>query len=363
MIDTLGSLFFTGIKGTTLSDEEVKFIRDEKIGGVVLFAPNYESPAQLCELVNSIQALRDEYPLFVSVDQEGGRVWRFKDGFTVFPSMLSVAKQGSPKLCYDIHKIIAEELKTCGINVNWSPCCDVLRDNTTQAIGDRAFSKSPEEVSKFVSASIRGMETNGVLSCAKHFPGHGNTTKDSHKDLPILKTPLSELEEVDFVPFQKAIKSRTSFVMVSHLMVDAIDPEYPSSLSAKTYDILRDQFKYKGLIVTDDLSMGAITNHFSAKDIGHKCLSAGADLVMFRDMDQARQALEGLKSEYKSKKLDKKLFDKKLSRVLSLKKSAFSSYQPIYIPEISQKLRTAEALKVLSELESQSSKGPSHKTV
>ena len=180
----LGQLFITGISGVHLNDEEREFIESEQIGGVILFSHNYESPAQLAELINSIQHLRKEYPLFISIDHEGGRIHQFKSGFTWFPSMGELAKLDSPKICFHAHKIMADELKTIGFNLSFSPCCDILTNKDNKVIGDRSFGNSGDVVSKFISSAIRGLQTNGILACAKHFPGHGSTSKDSHFHLP-----------------------------------------------------------------------------------------------------------------------------------------------------------------------------------
>src|SRR5690606_20050759 len=191
---------------------------------------NFEDPAQLAELVNSIQKHRDEYPLFISVDQEGGRVVRFKNHFTQFPSMMEVANFNSPKLVYEVHEVLAKELSACGVNLIYSPSCDILTNPENKVIGDRAYGTDAETVEKFISAAIRGLQTNGILACAKHFPGHGDTTKDSHFDLPLVKKSLEELKGQEVLPFIKASKSRVEFMMMAHLMVDCLDDKLPTSL-------------------------------------------------------------------------------------------------------------------------------------
>lgn len=169
-MDNYGQLIISGIKGTTLLPEESEFIKEEKLGGIILFTHNFQDPAQLAELVNSIQKLRDDYPLFISVDQEGGRVLRFKTHFTQFPSMLDLTKMDSPKLIFEVHQVLARELAACGINLSYSPCCDILTNPENKVIGDRAFGSDPDTVEKYISAAIRGLQTSGLLSCAKHFP-------------------------------------------------------------------------------------------------------------------------------------------------------------------------------------------------
>ncbi|MBT7608756.1 MAG: beta-N-acetylhexosaminidase [Bacteriovoracaceae bacterium] len=335
-MSNLGQLVFTGISGTILTDEEKNFIEKENIGGVILFSENYESPAQLAELVNSIQALREEYPLFIAVDHEGGRVVRFKNHFTKIPAMLELAKTESPKLCFKVLKLMAEELAICGVNVNLSPVCDVLSNKDNKVIGDRAFGSDPGKVSAFVSSAIRGLQTNGVLACAKHFPGHGDTSIDSHFNLPIIKKNMEDLKSMDLPPFVKAIKARVEFVMMAHVIIEGLDPELPCSLSSKAYDLLRDELRFTKLIITDDMQMKAIADRYSTSDAAAMAIIAGADIIEYRDMNHAKLGLEGLKEAVKNKTLKVDQVKKKYDRILECKKTYLSEYTPNYIPDINK---------------------------
>jgi len=349
-MSNLGQLVFSGISGTVLTDEEKKFIEEENIGGVILFANNYESPAQLAELVNSIQALRQEYPLYIAVDHEGGRVIRFKNNFTQFPPMLDLVKTDSPKNCFQVASIMADELSACGVNLNLSPVCDILTNQSNKVIGDRAFGKNPDSVSKFISSMIRGFQTKNVMSCAKHFPGHGGTTKDSHFDLPIVKKELNELEKDEFIPFVKAVKSRVEFVMMAHLVVEGIDPDLPCTLSPKAYEILRRDLKFTNLIITDDMQMKAITDNFGVEEAAVMAIKAGADIIEYKDMDQARIALEALKKASKTKDLKNDVIKDRTDRVNESKKTNLKEYNPIYIPEISKKINTKQSQAFLKDI-------------
>ena len=336
-MNKLGQLVFTGISGLTLTDDEKKFIEKEDIGGVILFSKNYESPAQLAELVNSIQVLRKDYPLFIATDHEGGRVVRFKTHFTQFPPMLEIAKLESPKLFFEIATIMAEELLACGVNLNLAPVCDIWNNEQNKVIWDRAFGTDHENVSKYISSMIRGFQTNGLLSCAKHFPGHGNTLKDSHVDLPIVKKSLSDIRAEEIQPFIKAIKARVDMVMMAHIIVEDIDPELPCSLSPKAHKILREELKYKGLILSDDMQMKAITDHRGTGEAAMLAIKAGSDLVEYRDMEEAVLGLEGLKKAYKDKTIKPLEFADRTDRVEECKKRFFTEYKPIYVPDIEKK--------------------------
>jgi beta-N-acetylhexosaminidase len=348
-LDNYGQLIISGIKGTSLLPEEIEFIKNEKLGGIVLFAHNFEDPAQLAELVNSIQKLRDEYPLFISVDQEGGRVVRFKKHFTQFPSMLDLAKTDSPKLVFEVHQILAKELAACGINLSYSPCCDILTNPDNTAIGDRAYGRDAETVEKYISAAIRGLQTNGVLACAKHFPGHGDTTQDSHFELPLVKTGLQVLKDREMIPFIKASKSRVEFMMMGHLMVDAIDNKLPTSLSPKAYEFLRNETKFTKIVITDDMEMKAIADRFTIEEAAVMAINAGTDMLLYRFMEDAEKALKAIREATKKRVIKKEALLEKLGRVERCKKEYFSNYQPIYIPKIVDAFNTNDAKKIMDQ--------------
>lgn len=349
-MNQLGQLVFTGISGLTLTSEEKSFIEKEDIGGVILFSKNYESPAQLAELVNSIQVLRKEYPLFICTDHEGGRVVRFKTQFTQWPPMLEIAKLDSPKLVFEMATIMAEELLACGVNLNLAPVCDIWNNPENKVIWDRAFGTDHETVSKFISSMIRGFETTGIMSCAKHFPGHGNTLKDSHYDLPIVKKPLEEIKAEEIQPFIKAVKARVDMIMMAHIIVEDIDPELPCSLSPKAHHILRHDLKYKGLILSDDMQMGAITAHRGTGEAAMMAIRAGSDLIEYRDMPEAVLGLEGLKKAQKDKTIKANDFQDRLSRVEDAKKNYFKDYKPIYIPDLEKKFNRKASVAFVEDL-------------
>jgi beta-N-acetylhexosaminidase len=350
-LDNYGQLIISGIKGTSLLPEEADFIRDEKLGGVVLFSHNFEDPAQLAELVNSIQKLRDEYPLFISVDHEGGRVVRFKKHFTQFPSMLELAKFDSPKLVFEVHQVMAKELAACGINLCFSPCCDILTNPDNKAIGDRAYGYDAVTVEKYISAAIRGLQTSGLLSCAKHFPGHGSTTQDSHNELPLVKTSLEELRSREVIPFIKASKSRVEFMMMAHLLVDALDPNLPTSLSPKAYEFLRNETKFSKIVITDDMEMKAVADKFSIEEAAVMAINAGTDMLLYRFLDDAKRALAAIREGTKKRTIKKEALVEKLGRVERCKKEFLSNYQPIYIPKIADVFHSQEAKKLLSQFQ------------
>lgn len=346
----IGQLIMTGVSGKVLTQDEADFIQKQNIGGILLFGHNYESPAQLAELINSIQKLRDEYPLLIAVDQEGGRVQRFGAPFSEIPSPRDLALLDSPKIVFNVTQIVAAELFSCGVNLNLAPVCDVLTNTKNKVIGDRAFSKKSDIVTKFISSVIRGLKTSQVMSCAKHFPGHGATTKDSHYDLPIVKTTMGNMQSVEFLPFIKAIKSRVDFVMMAHLVVDEINQDYPCSLAPEAYSLLRNELKYQRIIITDDMQMKAITDNYGLEEAAVTAVRAGADILEYRDMEMAEKALMALQNAHKIKELESKAVNEKFERLFSLKKEYLSEYTPVYIPDIQKVMGSKVNLSFMDEV-------------
>ena len=318
MMDNLGQLIVTGIGGLELTVDEKKFLHEENIGGVLLFSRNYENPVQLKELIDSIQALKTTHPFYIAVDHEGGRVIRFKRNFTQPPSMYDLARLNCVETVAQVARIMAWELYSCGINLNFSPVCDIWSNEKNQVIGDRAFGHDSKTVSTFSSVMIEEFQNNGVLACAKHFPGHGCTVEDSHYDLPMVSKKIEELRKFEFLPFEKAIESGVEFVMTAHMIIDDIDKKIPCSLSTEAHRILREELKFENLIISDDLQMNAISDQYGMGEAAVLAIEAGADIVEYRDMEQSRQGLEGLKNEK-----NRAIIDDRISRVVQSKEKYF----------------------------------------
>ncbi|MBT6324593.1 MAG: beta-N-acetylhexosaminidase [Bdellovibrionales bacterium] len=341
-MNQLGQLLISGISSKRLIPTEKQFIKDSNLGGVILFGHNYDSAGQLAELINEIQSLRGDYPLFIAVDHEGGRVQRFKSGFTKFPPMQDLAKLNSAKLCYEAHQVMAVELKACGVNLNFSPCCDILSNLENTVIGDRSFGSTHEIVSSFATAAIRGLQTNNILACAKHFPGHGSTLEDSHFDLPYLKKSLEELEDSDIIPFLKAAKAKVEFIMMGHLVLKEFDEQLPCSLSKKAHDYLRTKLKFNKLIISDDMNMHAITDQFSLEKAAVMALNAGSDIIEYRDMESAQKGYEAIVQAKQLGQLTNSSINKKVERVIDCKKRYLNDFAPKMISKLSSEMKINE---------------------
>ncbi len=350
----LGQLMFIGIQGTALSREERRFIIENKIGGIVLFKRNYESFEQLHALTSEIYGLKgdmpDQAPLFVGVDMEGGRVQRFKEPFTVWPAMRTLGDLDSPTLAFRVAESLGRELRAAGVNVDFAPSVDVLTNSQNTVIGDRALGSDPERVAKIGSALVRGFVKSGILACAKHFPGHGNTSIDSHEDLPIETLDLDRLRAVELPPFKRAFRARLELVMTCHVRFSSIDPDHPVTFSSKFInEVLRKELGYRGLVISDDLGMGALTKHFKITEIPVKALAAGVNLLCYcNEPETPAIALEAIQKAIESKQLQASHLEKSLDAIQKLKKSKLAGQTPMNLTEARAILDTPEH-KMLAE--------------
>ena len=331
MKNIIGQHFIIGLEGTTLKKEEADFIVKGNIGGVVLFKRNIESPKQLHALTTELNSLRsktlDKAPLFISIDMEGGRVHRLPPPFTQWPALAQLGKMDSTSVAFKFAASMGAELLSVGINLNFAPSVDVLTNSKNAVIGDRSISNNPEEVAKIASAVVRGYIKSNIIPVAKHFPGHGNTLLDSHEELPVEEKTLAELEACELVPFKKVIRARLDMLMTSHIKFPKIDPDWPVTLSKKfVTEILKQNLRYRNLVVTDDLGMKALTKHFDLKTITLGALQAGCHILLFcNEFDSPHLAYELIEKALSDKKIDESMLRENHKQILSLKKDSLNS--------------------------------------
>ena len=272
-----------GIEGSELSEQEIKFITEFNPWGIIIFERNCKSKKQLTRLTESLRSITHEY-LPIIIDQEGGRVSRINySNSLVFKSAKIFGNVLDKNLEIGSHalllhsKIMAFSLRELGININTIPVLDILSKDESGIIGDRSYSLNKEIVAKAGMVVIESLTANGVAPVIKHIPGHGRAKVDSHLDLPIIETSISELDDTDFYPFK--INNNTDLAMTAHIIYKDIDDEQPGTLSKKVInDIIRKKIGFNGLIITDDISMKAIK--ISVEDAAVKSLNAGCDLVL-----------------------------------------------------------------------------------
>jgi beta-N-acetylhexosaminidase len=339
----LGQMFIVGFSGLELSNDTAAFLSQANIGGVILFAHNYETPAGVAELINQVQECRTESPLWISVDQEGGKVQRFKKGFTIIPPAATVGAIDSPKLAFELAEMMARELKAVGVNLNFCPVADIQTNPNNPVIGSRAYGTTEDQVSKIVTGIVRGHLIAGVQPCVKHFPGHGDSSVDTHFALAKVDTPLEVLREREFRPFMKAVKSRCAMIMTSHVVVTSIDRDFPATLSKKILtDVLRGELRYSRIIVTDDMEMKAVTDHFGAEDAPRLAIEAGCDLLIYRSEAGARHAYASVLKALEDGKLSPKLVLESVARLREHKKEHLNPYQAVVVPEAGKKVGLPE---------------------
>jgi beta-N-acetylhexosaminidase len=293
---------------------------DWDLGGVILFKRNIESKEQLSELNREIQSLRKGNPPFISVDHEGGRVFRLPPPFTQIPSARQIGRENK---AYETGRLMGKELREVGFNLNYTPVLDVDTNPDNPIIGDRSFSSEPQEVSRNALDLIRGLREEGVIPCGKHFPGHGDTSLDSHLQLPVVDSPLSRLEKIELVPFQSAIADGIEMLMTAHVLYPRVDSEYPATLSREILTgILRERLGYEGVVISDDLLMKAVSDRYGVSEAAKLFLSAGGDLVLIcRSEEEQAETLEKLVKMIVNGEWKKEDFERSLSHVAALKTS------------------------------------------
>ena len=259
-----GQLLHAGFEGLEAPPELLAMIRKGEVGGAILFARNIDTPAQVRELVLRLHdAAPPEHPLLVSIDQEGGRVQRLRAPWTEWPPMRRFGEHDDLDATQALGEALARELRDLGIDLDFAPVVDVDTNPDNPVIGDRSFSRSPEDVGRHAVALIRGLQGEGVAACAKHFPGHGDTDVDSHLALPKVDHSLERLREVELPPFAAAAKAGVASVMTAHVIVSALDADRPATLSPTAISLLRDEIGYDGVVFSDDLDMKAVADHFT----------------------------------------------------------------------------------------------------
>ena len=324
MESKLGQLFIIGLQGTQLTKEEENFIVENNIGGVILFDRNLESPEQIYKLTTDLQDLRkkmaDDAPLFIGIDMEGGRVHRLKEPFTQWPTGQSLSSLDSTSVTFKFAYNMGLELKAVGINLDFAPCVDVLTNPLNKVIGDRALGTDGEKVAKLSSALVRGYIKSGIMPCAKHFPGHGNTLLDSHEELPVETKTLDELKAQELTPFKKVFRARLDMVMTAHIKFENIDSE-PVTFSEKILKgILRDDLRFSKLVISDDLDMKALTNHYSVEEIPVRALKGGCDILLYcNEPASPIVAMHSLKAALASGEITNEMIEERYQRVLEVK--------------------------------------------
>ncbi len=324
----IGQMLMAGFAGQEIPDQAAALIRDFHVGSIVYFGSNTHAPGQVLKLSRDLQGVAAQgalaIPLLIAVDHEGGTVFRFEQGVTHFPNAMAVGATGMSDLAFQVASASADELKAMGINLSLGPVLDINDEPANPVIGVRAFGGFSELVKAMGVPYIDGLQSNGVLAAAKHFPGHGSTMVDSHNSLPVLGKNYSQMQQNELMPFKAAIDHGVSIVMVSHIAAPQVDPSgLPASLSPVfLQDILRRDLGFTGVIMTDALSMGAITNAYSVGQAAVMAVRAGDDVLSYTSPGAVIEAYQALLNAARSDAALQKRIDESARRVIELKARA-----------------------------------------
>lgn len=323
LAEKVGQLLMIGVDGTAFSDEMDNLIRNYHVGGIIVMGKNVSTTAEILQLINDSKKANEQnkIPLFISVDEEGGRVSRLPAGIPKLPASAKIGKQNDETISYRAGSYIAEVLQEFGYNMNFAPVLDINNNPGNPVIGDRSFGADPELVARLGVATMHGMMDNGIISVVKHFPGHGDTVVDSHKALPRVKTTLERLRNVELVPFQQAVDEGVDVVMIAHILFPALDPDYPSSMSpAIITGLLRHDMQFDGLIITDDLTMGAIANDYTVPEAAVQSFIAGSDLLLIvNGYDNQINTVNALVTAIETGEISEERLNESVKRILTLK--------------------------------------------
>lgn len=317
--EKLGQMVMIGIQGIKVDDDSLYMLNQYHMGGVILFDRNMESPEQVKQLTSDLQAQSNEkVPLFIGIDEEGGDVVRMAEKLTPPPSQKEIGATGDIEQAKTWAIKTAKSLKDMGINVNFAPVADVGSNDK------RSYSTDANTVIDFVRAATKGYQQENIIYSLKHFPGIGKGKVDSHIDSSSIDVAKEVLMTEDILPFKTIIDESDPndyFILVSHLKYLALDEEYPASLSSKIMtDLLRNELGYKGIIITDDMEMGAVANHNDFRSIGVNAVKAGADIVLVcHEYEHQQEVYLGLLDAVNNGEISQERIDESIKRIIKVK--------------------------------------------
>jgi beta-N-acetylhexosaminidase len=338
--EKIGQLFMVGIDGTVPGADAKMMIEQKHVGGIILYGKNMASANQIVQFTNQLKALNKKAhnpePLFLSVDQEGGKVDRMPSPILKMPSNAAVGKVDKPTYSYQVGQVLGKECASLGFNLDYAPVIDIITNSQQSAIGDRSFGSNPTMVSLLGTSTMKGIQSQKIISVMKHFPGYGSVSIDVHIDLATVKYGLQTFEKVDWVPYKDAMTHGADMVMVTHLLVPKLDTTYPASMSQKIITgQLRNNLGFKGVIITDDMTMGAIEKNYSIQTAALKAVEAGADIVLVAYHEgQQESAIAAIKAAVENGTISEDRIDDSVYRIIQLKQKYNLSDQSIKNPDI-----------------------------
>ncbi len=324
-LEQTGQMLISGFEGTTFDSQTEDFIATHQLGGLILFERNFRDPDQLLQLIQSLQEFAKKNlpaPLFISVDQEGGRVSRLGTPFTAFPHPSYLDRARSEDLAQRFGKALASELQAVGVNMVYAPVLDVDSNPDNPIIGRRAFSDNAEWAGKLACAFARGVRSTKVIPVGKHFPGHGDTDRDSHLELPSVNRSAQSLEETELPPFTRAVEEGLEAIMPAHVIYSAWDKNNPATFSHFILqEILRKRLGFEGIVISDDLDMKAIDDNYPEDSVPVQGLLAGIDMFLVcHDLKKISRLQKRLMKGLDEGEVPADLVENSVERILKLKK-------------------------------------------
>lgn len=322
--EKIGQMVIAGIDKYSFDSNAESLLKDYKAGGFIILNQNVKNTNQLLKLINDIKTgnLKNNIPLFLSIDQEGGRIDRMPKIINRYPTNKEIGDKNSENLSYNIGSSLGFEVKSFGFNMDFAPVLDINSNPKNPIIGDRSFGSNADIVGRLGIQTMKGINSQGVISIVKHFPGHGDTSVDSHLGLPVVNNDLERLKSFELLPFQEAVKNNADGIMAAHILFPKIDPDNPASFSKIIInDILRNYLNFSGIIITDDMTMGAVVKNYDIGKAAIKSVAAGCDIVLVcHDYDKEVEVIKALRSAVNDGELTEDRIDESLRRILKLKK-------------------------------------------
>ncbi|MFD2117354.1 beta-N-acetylhexosaminidase [Paenibacillus yanchengensis] len=345
----IGQLLLFGIDNQTVTKQTISMLQSYHLGGIILYKRNIDTVKQTNTLLNEMkdwQHTNNAIPLWLGVDQEGGKVSRLPKQLSALPEPGTLVNNDKPDYATNFGQAIGLQLQAVGFNLTFAPVLDINSNPNNPVIGMRAFGTTPDQVIDHGIAVMQGIQSQQIATSIKHFPGHGDTSVDSHLDLPLIEKSLVELENFELQPFAAALEHYVDMVMIGHLLIPAIDDTYPASMStAAITGLLRDKMNYDGVVISDDMTMGGITDHWNIGEAAVQSLIAGTDIILVGHQPKLqRKVVQAINEAVTEGRISKERLDESVKRILLLKEKYKLDNEQTPMPNIESINKTVNEL-------------------